>query len=272
MQVRAGFEISIRCNAPTPLVGMLDVHPSRTADLLSPATLRTDHDLPVRRFTDAFGNTCLRTMVPAGVLTLQTDFVIDDASLPPLPPPETPETPVEFLPDDVLPFLYGSRYCETDKLSPVAWSLFGDTPRGLARVEAIVAHVSNHVEFGYEFASPTLSAWDTYRERRGVARDFVHLAVAFCRNMNVPARYCTGYVPSLARETDDAPMDFSAWMEAYLDGRWYAFDPRHGAPRPGRIALAHGRDAADVAIYTTFGPSSLERFHVFAFQVSGETR
>jgi len=267
MQVRAGFEISIRCDAPTPLIGFLDVHPSRAADLRSPATLRTNHDLPVSRFTDAFGNTCLRTVAPSGVLTLETDFVIEDPKAPEAPAPGTPETPVESLPIDVLPFLFASRYCETDKLSPVAWSLFGDTPRGLPRVEAIVDYVSNHLQFGYEFASPTLSAWDTYRERRGVSRDFVHLAVTFCRNMNIPARYCTGYLPSLPQETDSAPMDFTAWMEAYVGGRWYAFDPRHGSPRPGRIAMARGRDASDVAIYTTFGASSLERFHVFAFQI-----
>jgi transglutaminase-like putative cysteine protease len=246
---------------------LLDVHSSRIPDLRSPATLRTNHDLPVRRFTDAFGNTCLRTIAPEGLLTLETDFVIDDAGASVEPPPDAAEVPIEFLPDDVLPYLLASRYCETDKLSPVAWSLFGDTPRGAARVDAIVHYVQRHVEFGYEFASPTLSAWDTYRERRGVARDFTHLAVAFCRNMNIPARYCTGYAPSLLGETDNAPMDFTAWMEAYVGNRWYAFDARHGTPRPGRVAMAYGRDAADVAIYTTFGPSNLERFHVFAFQI-----
>jgi transglutaminase-like putative cysteine protease len=265
MQVRAGFEISIHCDDETPLVGLFDVHPSRVRDLRSPATVRTSHDAPLLRFTDGFGNTGLRTHVPAGTLTLETDFVIDVPEAQTLV--DVPEVPIDALPEDVLPFLLASRYCETDKLSPVAWSLFGETPRGSARVDAIVEYVRNHVEFGYEYASPTISAWDTYRERRGVARDFVHLAVAFCRNMNIPARYCSGYAASLAGETDDAPMDFTAWMEAYLGNGWYVFDPRQGSPRPGRIPMAYGRDAADVAIYTTFGPSSLERFHVFAFQV-----
>ncbi len=264
MQLRAGFEISIRCEYDTPLVALLSVHPSRAADLRSPADITTDHDLPRWTFTDPFGNTCLRTTAPAGLLSLETSFLIEDSGLPDSIVEDAREVPVDALPDAVMPYLLGSRYCETDKLSPVAWSLFGTTPRGWPRVDAIVRYVHDTIRFGYEFASPTMSAWDVYRERRGVCRDFVHLAVAFCRCMNIPARYCSGYLPSVGSEAEIAPMDFTAWMEAYLGDRWVVLDPRYAAPRVGRIAVAYGRDAADTAIYTTYGPSSLERFHVFA--------
>jgi transglutaminase-like putative cysteine protease len=266
MQIRAGFEISIRCDTETPLIALLDVHPTRAADLRSAASIRTNHTEPIWKFTDPFGNTCLRTVAPAGILSLEADFVIDDNGAAGITT-NVSETPIESLPIDVLPYLLASRYCETDKLAPVAWSLFGETPRGTARVQAIIDFVRDHVELGYEYASPTLSAWDVYREKRGVFRDCVHLAVAFCRNMNIPARYCSGYLPTIGGDEDDAPMDFAVWMEAFLGGRWAIFDPCFDTLRPGRVAMAYGRDAADVAIYTSFGSSSLERFHVFAFQI-----
>jgi len=267
MQLRAGYEISIRCEQETPLIALLSVHPSRVPDLRSPASMRTSHDIPIRTFTDVFGNTCLRTTAPAGLLSLGADFIIEDSGLPDAVAPDAAEVPIDALPDEVLPYLLGSRYCETDKLSPLAWSLFGDTARGWPRVDAIVSYVHDRIEFGYEYASPTLSAWEVHRERRGVCRDFVHVAVAFCRCMNIPARYCSGYLAGQGDDGDSAPMDFTAWMETYLGNRWYTFDVRHASPRTRRIAMAYGRDAADVAIYTTFGPSTLERFHVFALEV-----
>jgi len=267
MQIRAGYEIALRCERPTPLVGLLSVHPSRTKDLRSGAALITNHSARVTTFADAFGNTCSRTLAPAGVLTLSSDFVIDDSGALDESAEGQPEIRVEDLPDDVLQYLTASRYCETDKLSPVAWSLFGDTKPDASRVDAIVRYVHDRIRFGYEHASSTRSAWEAHQERRGVCRDFVHLAVALCRCMNLPARYCSGYLGDIRVPVSDVPMDFTAWMEVYLGGRWFTFDPRHARRRVGRVLMAVGRDAADVAIYTTYGPSELVQFRVYTREV-----
>jgi transglutaminase-like putative cysteine protease len=264
MQIKAGYEISVRCPAPTPLVGLLSVHPSRAHDVVRTTGIVTNQAAPLQSFLDAFGNVCTRTTAPEGVLTLSTDFVIEAEPSPDASDSSANEVAVDQLPDAVVQYLLGSRYCETDKLSPVAWSLFGSTPRGYQRVRAIFGYVQEHVAFGYEHASATRSAWGTYHERRGVFRDFVHLAVAFCRCMNIPARYCTGYLVDERNAESDYPVDFSPWFEAYLAGRWHVFDPRPGALRTGRVLMAAGRDAADVPIYTTFGPSELVGFRVFA--------
>jgi transglutaminase-like putative cysteine protease len=267
MLIRAGYDISLCCDNPTPMLALLHVHPSRTADLRSPATVRNSHNGPMWTFPDQFGNICLRTVAPAGTLTLSSDFVIEDSGLPDAVSLQAPEVPVEALPDDSLKYLLPSRYCETDRLAEAAWSLFGGTPRGYRRVQSIVDFVHRHITFGYEHASPTRSAWNAYQERVGVCRDFAHLAVTFCRCMNIPARYCTGYLGDIDVPPVDAPMDFSAWFEAYLGDRWYTFDARHNVPRVGRVLMAQGRDAADVALTTTFGPSQLVGFRVFTDQV-----
>jgi transglutaminase-like putative cysteine protease len=263
MLIRAGYRISLQCPQATPMIALLDVHPSRVGDLRSSSSIVTDHHVPIHTFADQFGNVCTRTMIPAGTLTLSSDFVIEDSGMPDEIAANAPEVPVEDLPDDAFKYLLPSRYCETDRLSSVAWSLFAGTARGWARVQSIVDFVHDHVTFGYEHASATRSAWDAYQERVGVCRDFAHLAVAFCRSMNIPARYCTGYLGDIGVPPMDAPMDFSAWFEAYLGGRWYTFDARHNMPRIGRVLMAHGRDAADVALTTTFGPSTLVGFRVF---------
>ncbi|MDB4975134.1 MAG: transglutaminase [Myxococcaceae bacterium] len=264
MQIRSGYEIGVRCERSTPLLGLLSVHPSRTHDLRSPAQVSCDGAERVSTFCDPFGNTCLRMLAPRGLLTLRADFVLEDSGLPDLSADGTLACRVEELPADVVQFLSASRYCETDKLAPLAWSLFGETTPDAARVQAIVRYVHDRIRFGYEHASSTRSAWEAHQERRGVCRDFVHLAVAFCRAMNLPARYCSGYLGDIGVEASDVPMDFTAWMEVYLGDRWYTFDPRHDARRVGRILMARGRDAADVAIYTTFGPSELVSFRVFS--------
>jgi len=181
--------------------------------------------------------------------------------------PQAQQIAVEALPEETLVFLLGSRYCETDLLSETAWRLFGAAPSGWRRVQAICDFVHSHVEFGYEYASPTKTAWGVYREGCGVCRDFAHLAVAFCRCLNIPARYCTGYLPDIGVPPVDAPMDFAGWFEAYLEGGWYTFDPRNNAPRIGRVLIARGRDAADVALATTFGENTLESFLVRAEQM-----
>jgi transglutaminase-like putative cysteine protease len=267
MLIQAGFEIALRCSRPTPFVGLLSVHPSRIADTRSSSELRLDRDLPWTTTQDAFGNTRTRLLAPTGVLTLQSDFELEDSGKLDEPALEEREVHVDELPDEALQFLSASRYCETDKLTPLAWSLFGDVEPGGARVQAIVDYVHERIRFGYEYASTTRSAWEVHQERRGVCRDFVHLAVAFSRCMNIPARYCSGYLGDIGVPAADIPMDFTAWMEVYLGGRWFVFDPRHASRRIGRILMARGRDAADVALYTTFGPSELMSFRVFTSEV-----
>jgi transglutaminase-like putative cysteine protease len=174
---------------------------------------------------------------------------------------------VDALPDDVLVFLRGSRYCETDRFNDIAWGMFDKSPPGWRRVQAICDFVHQHIEFGYQFASPTKTAWEVFHERRGVCRDYAHLAVTLCRCMNIPVRYCTGYLTDIGVPPPYAPMDFAGWFEAYLSGSWHVFDPRNNTPRIGRILIARGRDAADVALNTTFGPNTLESFRVWAHDV-----
>ena len=263
MRILAGFRISYECPQPSPMLLMLSVHPSRRQDLEAPDTLKIDPDIPTSSYLDSFGNICHRILAPPGPLVLSTDFVIRDDGLPDPQAPGAVQTAVEDLPDDVVIYLLGSRYCETDRLTEVAWSLFGGVTPGWGRVQAIVDHVHNHIVFGYEHARPTKTALDVYTEQLGVCRDYAHLAITFCRCMNIPARYCTGYlgdigVPLLL------PMDFSAWFEAYVGGNWYAFDARNHQPRIGRVLMARGRDATDTAITTTFGPATLVGFEVVA--------
>jgi transglutaminase-like putative cysteine protease len=201
-------------------------------------------------------------MAPAGRLRLHADFVVRDSGLPDPVAPFAGQAPVEHLPDDVLIFLLASRYCETDTLMDLAWSLFGNTPPGWQRVQAIVDYVHQRITFGYEHARPTRTAGEGHAEQVGVCRDYAHLAVALCRCMNIPARYCTGFLGDIGVPFSPAPMDFSAWFEVYLGGAWRTFDARHNTPRIGRIVMAVGRDAADTAITTTFGPNVLSKFEV----------
>ena len=269
MRIRAGYEIAYDCTQPTPMLLVLSVHPSRLHDLEGPHRIAFDPPLEAQDYHDGFGNICTRIVAPEGRLTISTDFTIKDTGLPDVVVPDARQHQVEELPDEAIVFLLGSRYCETDRLSDTAWSLFGSTPTGWARVQAICDYVHEHVTFGYEHARPTRTAWDTYMERHGVCRDFAHLAVAFCRCMNIPARYCTGYLGDIGVPISDSPMDFSAWFEVYLGGQWYTFDARHNKPRIGRILMARGRDATDVALSTTFGPSRLADFRVVTDELIG---
>jgi transglutaminase-like putative cysteine protease len=263
LRIRAGFEITYDCPAPTPMMLTLSVHASRRGDLETPDWVRTEPMVNVRQYIDGFGNICSRILAPAGRLVVASDFVIRDPGLPDEQAPYAPQAAVCDLPDDTLVYLLGSRYCETDRLSEAAWSLFGGTPLGWARVQAIVDYVHAHIAFGYEHARRTRSAYEAWTERQGVCRDYAHLAVAFCRCMNIPARYCTGYLGDIGVPVV-GEMDFSAWFEAYLGGRWYAFDPRNHQPRIGRVLIARGRDATDVAITNTFGPANLVGFKVIS--------
>jgi len=267
MLIRAGYEIRYETDTPTPMMAMLSIHPSRNQHLVTPHRITASPDVPMYDYLDAFGNVCTRVTVPVGGLTLACDFTIEDDGLPDPAAPDAVQHPVENLPDDVLIFLLGSRYCETDRLSETAWSLFGHIPPGWQRVQAIVDFAHNHVEFGYHFARSTKTAWDAYQEKQGVCRDFAHLAIALCRCMNIPARYCTGYLGDIGIPPVDAPMDFSAWFDVYLGDRWHTFDARHNRPRIGRILMARGRDATDTALTTTFGPARLTGFDVHTDEV-----
>ncbi len=262
MKIRIGFDLVYECAQATPMVLMLHVHPSRAKDLLIADELIVSPNVPMSRFADSFGNICTRLVAPKGEIRFSTDALVFDHGQPDAVVPDAQEVPIAELPHDVLQFLNGSRYCETDRLMNVAWSLFSGTPRGWARVQAIVDFVHSHIEFGYHHASAQKSAHDVLDQRRGVCRDFAHLAVTLCRCMGIPARYCTGYLGDIGVPPDPASMDWSAWFEVYLGGRWYTFDARHNEPRIGRIVMARGRDATDVAISTTYGANILKGFKV----------
>jgi transglutaminase-like putative cysteine protease len=267
MQIRVGFEMLYEFVGRTPMVLMLNVHPSRALDVIKPDHLRIAPSLPATRYTDAFGNICTRLVAPPGQVEISTDALVWDSGLPDAVEPNARQHEVAELPHDALVFLLASRYCETDRLMQDAWARFGKTPLGWPRVQAICDFVHSHLRFGYQHARATKTAAEVAVERRGVCRDFAHLAITLCRCMNIPARYCTGYLGDIGVPPEPEPMDFSAWFEAYLGGRWYSFDARHNTPRIGRIVMARGRDAADVAISTTFGPNLLKRFVVHTDEV-----
>ena len=267
MRIRVGSELRFEFPKPTPMIVMLNVHFSRFSDLEAPDSLMAIPSVPIEGYRDSFGNWCNRLVAPAGHFSLGTSAVIRDTGVPDPVALDALQHQVQHLPADTLQFLLGSRYCETDRLSDEAWRLFGHTPLGWPRVQAICDFVHDHIVFGYEHSRPTRTAYESYVERRGVCRDFAHLAVAFCRCLNIPTRYCTGYITDIGLPPPYAPMDFSAWMEVYLGGRWHAFDPRNNAPRIGRILIAHGRDAADVPLTHSFGPNSLSSFRVWADEV-----
>ena len=261
MRIQTGFEIIYDCPAAVPMLLMLNVHPSRRDDLETPDWLRTDPTLDVHQYLDVYGNICSRVLAPAGRLTLSADFIIRDTGLIDGYVPDAVQHPVHELPDDVVIFLLGSRYCETERLSDIAWSLFQNTGRGWATVQAITDYVHKHIVFNYADARPDKTAYDAWTEATGVCRDFAHLAVAFCRCMNIPARYCTGYMGDIGIPVVGV-MDFSAWFEVYLGNRWHTFDARNNMPRMARVLIARGRDAVDVPIATTFGVANLVGFEV----------
>ena len=263
MLIRAGYDIAFTTTQPVPLLANLSIHPSRNRDLRTAQRIMTTPDVPIYDYVDAFGNICTRLTIPTGGITISTGFVIEDSFEPDLVVPGAQQVPIEKLPDEILVYLLGSRYCETDRLSEIAWSLFGGTAPGWARVQAIVTYVHERIRFDYQTARPTKTAWDAHEEREGVCRDFAHLAIALCRCMNIPARYCTGYMGDMDLPAIVGDMDFSAWFDAYLDGQWYAFDARHNRPRRGRILMARGRDATDAALTNSFGPVILTRFQVY---------
>jgi transglutaminase-like putative cysteine protease len=268
VQIRAGYDIAFQCFQETPMVLLLSIEPARLGDLLSEHRIQFSPDVSARDYVDMFGNTCTRIVAPPGLVEIRNDFLIRDSGLPDEVAPDARQLDVGELPDDALIYLLASRYCDTEKLSNLAWSLFGGIAPGWQRVQAICDYAHDRICFGYHHARSDRTASEGHEERIGVCRDFAHLAVTLCRCMNIPARYCTGYLGDIGVPVDPAPMDFSAWFEVYLDGRWFTFDARHNHPRIGRIVMARGRDAADVAISTNFGPVQLVKFSVITEEVA----
>jgi transglutaminase-like putative cysteine protease len=267
MLIRAGYEFVYSFPKPTPLILALNIHYSRASDLIRPDHLVTYPSVPLSAYRDGFGNWCTRLVAPQGKLCLTADAIVRDSGQPEPVALNAWQYDVQNLPEETLVFLLGSRYCETDRLSDIAWKLFAATPLGGPRVQAICDFVHNHLTFGYEHANPTKTAYQAYTDRNGVCRDYAHLAIALCRCMNIPARYCTGYLGDIGMPPPYAPMDFAGWFEAYLGGAWYTFDARNNQPRIGRILIARGRDAADVAISTAFGENTLDTFRVWTDEV-----
>ena len=263
IKIRVGYELIYDLPQPTPMIMVLGTHFSRASDIIVSDHVTTNPAVPISHYRDLFGNLCSRIVAPPGRLTLYGDGIVRDSGLHDIVAPHAPQHPIEELPSDTIGYLLGSRYCETDRLSDQAWQLFGNTTPGWARVQAICDYVNQHITFGYQYARPTKTAWDAFNERAGVCRDFAHLAITFCRAMNIPARYCTGYLGDIGIPPVPDPMDFAGWFEAYLGGRWYTFDPRNNVPRIGHILIGQGRDAADVPITHTFGPNTLVSFRVW---------
>lgn len=267
MLLRVGYHMTISVPRPTHLFTLMNLHPERSADVKWQRATATSPAVPIRAFIDQHGNSCQRMVAPAGDFSISHDAVISDPGTPDLHAPDAPELRPEHLPDGCLRYLAGSRYCETDRLWNLAWKLFGATEPGWARVQAICDYVHKRLAFSYGYARSTRTAVEAHEERVGVCRDFAHLAIAFCRCLNIPARYVNGYLGDIGVEPDPSPMDFSAWFEVYLGDRWYAFDARHNRPRIGRIVVARGRDAMDVPLLNTFGPHVLKGFSVWTEEV-----
>jgi len=271
MLIHAGFEAAFDFAAPTTVLLMGNIHPTRTASIRRLERLTVTPAGAVNGYFDLYGNPCGRTTVPAGRVTFRTDAVIEDSGLPDVQAPQARQHALNELPDDVLHYLLASRYCEVDsELRDTAWKLFGHLPAGWPLVQAVCDFVHRHIRFDYLKARANRTALEVYRERVGVCRDYMHLAVTFCRSLNIPARYCTGYLGDIGVPRQAAPMDFSAWFEVYLGAAWHSFDARNNKPRIGRILMARGRDAADVALTTTFGANQLSSFRVWTDEVQSD--
>lgn len=268
MQIQIGYRLVYEFDQVTPLHAVLNVHHSRVDDLVAPDAMITTPSVPTSGYHDTFGNWCHRLVAPAGVFQMEADTLIEDSGRLDNVDQDARQASVPDLPSDSLVYLLPSRYCESDRLREMAWDLFGSTAPDWERVQTVSQWVHNHITFGYQWASPAKTAHDALDEGRGVCRDYAHLGIALCRALNIPARYCTGYLGDIDVPPSAAPMDFAGWFEVYMSGQWLTVDPRNLVPRRGRILMARGRDAGDVAITTTFGPNVLRQFSVRTEQVS----
>ena len=271
MLLRLGYDMQFEVPEAVACVAQLRIHPSRIPGLRETDAMRVEPAIPTEEYIDSFGNLCTRFLAPAGSLRLSTTALFEDSGQPDSANPGAAAHPIAELPADTLRFLLPSRYCEVDALAAAAFDLFGSTAPGWGRVQAICDWVHEKVTFGYSFARPTKTALDVFTERKGVCRDFQHLAITLCRAMGLPARYAAGYLGDIGIPPAPSPMDFSAWFEVYLEDRWWAFDARHNTPRIGRILMATGRDAADVAFFTSFGTANLTNFLVVSEEVRSDT-
>jgi transglutaminase-like putative cysteine protease len=269
MLIRVGFDVGFLFEEPTPLVVMGHIHSTLAACIRKQECLQVRPEAALSEYRDGYGNRCIRLTAPAGHVVLRNDAIIEDSGQPDVQVWSARQHTVPELPDDVLLYLLASRYCEVDsELKDIAWSQFGSLPAGWPLVQAVCNFVHRHIRFDYLQARANRTAREIFRERAGVCRDYMHLAITFCRSLNVPARYCTGYLGDIGVPAAASPMDFSAWFEVYLGGAWHAFDARNNQPRIGRILMARGRDAADVALTTTFGRNQLQTFEVWTYPVS----
>jgi transglutaminase-like putative cysteine protease len=269
MYIRVGCELEFVFPEPTAAILMLSLHPLRAPTVRKHEQLQVDPLVPLDQFFDLNGNRCTRLVAPAGHVVFRNDAIVEDCGLPDLQVWNAPQINVQDLPQEVLQFLLASRYCEVDsELKEIAWSRFSSVPAGWPRVQAVCDFVHHHIRFDYQQARANRTALEVFRERVGVCRDYMHLAITLCRCLNVPARYCTGYLGDIGVPLSADPMDFSAWFEAFLGGQWYAFDARNNTPRIGRVLMARGRDAADVAMTTTFGVNQLQSFKVWTYEVA----
>jgi transglutaminase-like putative cysteine protease len=271
MRIRAGYEIAYDCPAETPMLLMLNVRPERLSDLETPDVIKTEPHVPIRQYVDTFGNLCTRLVAPAGRIVFRSDFIARDSGLPEPTGEGAAQIAVDDLPDRVVEYLLPSRYCDMEHLNDLAWAEFGGVEPGWARVQAITEYTNRRITFGYEHARPTKTAFEAHEERCGVCRDYAHLAITLLRCMNIPARYATGYLGDIGVPASGTPMDFSACVQVYLGGEWHTLDPRHNARRIGRLLMAVGRDATDVAIATTFGPATLADFRVITEELPAAT-
>jgi transglutaminase-like putative cysteine protease len=267
MRIRIGFDITIECKDDTPLLLALSPRPEEDHRVVGSCEIQSFPQRPMQTFFDEYGNRRTRLVAGAGKLRLRSDCVVEDSGLPDAVDWSAEQHPVEALPVETLGFLSASRYCEVDMLTEKAWELFGKTPAGWPRIQAIGNFVQNHITFGYEFAHPSKTAAGVLTEGRGVCRDFAHLFVTFCRAMNIPARYASGYLSDIGVPVT-GPGDFCAWCEVFLGGRWHTFDARFNTPRIGRVLMVRGRDAADVAMVTAFGDYTLTGFEVWTDEVA----
>jgi transglutaminase-like putative cysteine protease len=268
MLIRVGYELVFEVPAPAPMLVLLDLASEREAMVRRPGGMTIEPGVPVERFFDGFGNRCTRIVAPEGQIRIWNDLIVADDGRPDPVAPGAKQHAIEDIPRDHLVYLLGSRYCEVDRLSRIAWGLFGAVSPGWARVQAVCDWVHDNIEFGYKYARPQKTAFEVFEDRTGVCRDFNHLALAFCRCLHIPARYVTGYLGDIGIPPQPYPMDFSGWFEVYLGRHWYTFDARHNTPRIGRVVIARGRDAVDVAMTTSFGRTTLREFRVWTDEVA----
>jgi transglutaminase-like putative cysteine protease len=263
LTLRVGSEFIYSSQGETPAILQVEARLDSDAKIVQEKWEVEPH-VSSHTYSDVYGNRCRRVTLPPGQTTLRYDALVEVSAHPDVVVPEAQTALVQNLPDDLLLFTLASRYCQSDSLSNDAWNLFANTPPTWARVQAICDWAHRNVIYVSGCSTPETTALDVYNSQQGICRDFAHMGVTLCRAMNIPARYCFGYMPDIGVEIPDVAMDFHAWFEVYLGGKWHTFDARHNVPRIGRVPIARGRDAVDCAMVTTYGAAILEKMTVWA--------